>query len=254
MFSGTLSPAGYAGAALLRVVIYAALTAGFPFITVGFIKAMGSPGGGASGALAAVLGLYLKPLIHIAFALSLTRISVRRMRDIGGSAALALIVPFLVFADLGFGIAFGAFWGTTFALGILAMPKPWFLMTALACVIALSLAPSDSGPRAQLRGARGVEILAAALLAIVAYAAILNFLVVVGVMISPMAILGVLKVLVFLDLRSYLGAYWPAVPTAASLAVVIAALTLRRNASSAPGAGDLNGGAPRISFGKRNSL
>jgi hypothetical protein len=130
----------------LRVAIFVGLTVGFPFIVYGLILATNARSvGGASGALAAVAGIYLKPIIIVAFLTSLIAPCWRRMRSLGLSAFWGLLVPFLFLMDGTYLLVASAHWGTAFALGILAVSAPLFAMTALAMLVAMAFAsrPSD---------------------------------------------------------------------------------------------------------------
>src|SRR5690242_5167170 len=94
-----------------RVGIFLALTLGFPFIVYGLIVATGARGvGGASGALAVVAGIFLKPLIVLLFLLSLIGLCWKRMRSLGLSAALGLLVPFLFLMDAMYLMLLGTHW------------------------------------------------------------------------------------------------------------------------------------------------
>lgn len=135
-----ISGAQYARALAIRFGIFVAITLGFPFFVYGVIQMSGAQGtGGASGALALVLGLYLKPVIYLVLAYSMLRISLGRARSIGISPLIGLCVPLLVLADLAFGITFGSFWAVGFSLGILSMPVPASLPAAVITASTLSL-------------------------------------------------------------------------------------------------------------------
>jgi len=132
-----------------RVGIFLALTIGFPFIVYGLIVATGARGvGGASGALAVVAGVYLKPLIILGFVISLLAPCWQRMRSLGSPGFVGLLVPFLFLLDWPFLMIAGAHWGVGFSLGILRVNLPWFAMTALAMLVAMSVAspPDDNSP------------------------------------------------------------------------------------------------------------
>ena len=123
-----------------RFAIFVAVTLGFPFFIYGVIQISGAHSvSGASGALALVLGLYLKPIIYIALACSTLRISLKRAHTIGISPAIGLCIPLLVLADLSFGIAFGSFWAVGFTLGIIGPLFPASLLAAVITVVTLSL-------------------------------------------------------------------------------------------------------------------
>ena len=84
-----------------RVGIFLALTIGFPFIVYGLIVATGARGvGGASGALAVVAGVFLKPIIILGFVISLLSPCWQRMRSLGFPGFVGLLAPFLFSARL----------------------------------------------------------------------------------------------------------------------------------------------------------
>jgi len=125
----------------IRVGIFLALTLGFPFIVYGLILATGAGRvGGASGALAVVAGIYLKPVIVLVFLLSLISPCWKRMRSLGLPALLGLLVPFLFLMDAMYLMIIGTHWGVAFSLGVWHVNAPMFAMTALAMLVAMSLA------------------------------------------------------------------------------------------------------------------
>lgn len=125
----------------IRVGIFLALTLGFPFIVYGLILATGAGRvGGASGALAVVAGIYLKPVIVLVFLLSLISPCWKRMRSLGLPAPLGLLVPFLFLMDAMYLMLVGAHWGVAFSLGVWNVNAPMFAMSALAMLVAMSLA------------------------------------------------------------------------------------------------------------------
>lgn len=138
----------------LRVAIFLALTLGFPFIVYGLVVATGARGvGGASGALAVVAGIYLKPLIVLVFLLSLISPCWKRMRTLGLPAALGLLVPFLFLLDAMYLTLVGTHWGVAFSLGVWTVKAPLFAMTGLAMLLAMTLAsppPDGRTPREHL--------------------------------------------------------------------------------------------------------
>lgn len=129
----------------IRTGIFLALTAGFPFIVYGLIVVTGAQRvGGASGALAAVAGVYLKPIIILVFLISLIGICWRRMRSLGLPGLCGLLVPFLFLMDALYLLVVGVHWGTAFSLGIMQVSPPVFAMIALATMIAMGLARPPS--------------------------------------------------------------------------------------------------------------
>jgi hypothetical protein len=135
--------------AALRVGVFLALTLGFPFIVYGLILATGAHRVGvASGALAAVAGVYLKPIIILVFVISLIGICWRRMRALGLPGFCGLLVPFLLLMDATYLLVVGAHWGTAFSLGTMHVGPPVFAMVAVATMMAMGLALPPSGDAA----------------------------------------------------------------------------------------------------------
>jgi hypothetical protein len=129
-----------------RVGIFLALTLGFPFIVYGLVIATGAGRvGGASGALAVVAGIYLKPLVVLLFLLSLIRPCWKRMRSLGLPAALGLLIPFLFLMDAMYLMLLGTHWGVSFSLGVWTVSVPAFAITALAMLVAMALASPPPG-------------------------------------------------------------------------------------------------------------
>jgi hypothetical protein len=76
-----ISGGQYAQRLGMRLGAFVVITLAFPFFVYGMIKVTGAGGvGGASGALALVLGIYLKPIIYLGFAYSTLRLSLNRTR------------------------------------------------------------------------------------------------------------------------------------------------------------------------------
>jgi hypothetical protein len=139
--NGSVSGSQFGMKVGLRVAIFAGLTIGFPFIVYGLILATNARSvGGASGALAAVAGVYLKPIIILAFLVSLVAPCWQRMRSVGLRGFWGLLVPFLFLMDGTYLLVVGAHWGTAFSLGILTVSAPLFAMTALAMLVAMAFA------------------------------------------------------------------------------------------------------------------
>lgn len=139
--AGFVSGSEFGTKAGLRVAIFAGLTFGFPLIVYGLILTTNARSvGGASGALAAVAGIYLKPLIILIFLISLISPCRRRMHSLGLPPSWGLLVPFLFLMDSLFLTVLGAHWGTGFAIGALIVTAPWFALTALAMLVAMAFA------------------------------------------------------------------------------------------------------------------
>ena len=132
-----LSAPRFARLFALRLALLIVATIGFPFLVYGLILATDAQKtSGASGALAVVLGVYLKPLIFLIFACSLARISVRRAAASGLPGAAGALIVVLVLCDWQFGVAFGAHWGVAFSFGIFSASAT-SLAVALVAVVTL---------------------------------------------------------------------------------------------------------------------
>jgi hypothetical protein len=129
-----------------RVGIFLALTLGFPFIIYGIVLATGAHRvGGASGAMAVVVGIFLKPVIIFAFLIAMISPSWKRMRSLGIFPVWGLMIPLLLAMDYTYLFAAGNFWGASFSMGILAVQTPMYAMTALVLMIAMAIAAPPSG-------------------------------------------------------------------------------------------------------------
>lgn len=126
---------------------FAAITLAFPFIVYGLVQASGATEiGGAAGALAVVLGIYLKPVIYIVFAASLARISISRAKTVGMPGKVGIFIALLALADIQFWVVFGSHWGVAFSLGVFALDLPYSFLTATIAILTLSLVrePKDT--------------------------------------------------------------------------------------------------------------
>lgn len=153
-----MSGSQFAVKASLRVGIFLALTIGFPFIVYGLVLATNARSiGGAAGAVAVVAGVFLKPVIILGFLISLLAPCWRRMRSLGLPGVVGLLVPSLFLMDWPYLLIAGAHWGVAFSLGIWKVSLPLFAITALAMLVAMSvaLAPPDDGAAAQRFGIVG---------------------------------------------------------------------------------------------------
>lgn len=166
-----ISGSKFGAKAGLRVGIFLALTLGFPFIVYGLVIATGAGRvGGASGALAVVAGIYLKPLIVLVFLLSLISPCWKRMRSLGLPALLGLLVPFLFLLDAPYLTLVGAHWGVAFSLAIWNVNAPVFAMTALVMMVAMALAsppPDGRTPGEHLGSALRIGAILTVLLAVI---------------------------------------------------------------------------------------
>lgn len=144
----------------LRLAIFAALIGGFPFIVFGLLLATNARSvAGASGALAVVAAIYLKPIIIVGFAVSMLAPCWQRMRSLDLPPYLGLVIPALFLFDWPFFMVFGSHWGAAFALGIARFGPPLYALTAVVLLLMLTFAAPRSDqdpPGAQRFGAAGV--------------------------------------------------------------------------------------------------
>lgn len=135
-----ISGGAYARAWGLRFALFAAITLVFPFIVYELVLASGATKvSGASGALAMVLGIYLKPVIYTVFAASLARISISRAKTVGMPGKVGIFIALLALADIQFWVVFGSHWGVAFSLGVFALDLPYSFLAATIAILTLSL-------------------------------------------------------------------------------------------------------------------
>ena len=164
-----MSRGSYALRSAVRVLILVALTIAFPFVLRLMLKKSGC-GNDTCGALSLVLSLFAKPAIYIVFVLSFIGITMRRLRDAGIPVWIVVALPLLFLADLSFAMAFGAPWTVGFVMGMPGLMLPKFMLTALACIVFLSVVPgSDGGMDDRRWGLVGIAALCL-LLVVTAYA------------------------------------------------------------------------------------
>lgn len=231
MTAPTITAAEYARKAGLRIALYTALTFGFP-ILVHWLETLSNCGAGTCSTIYTNLNLYAKPVFHLAFTISLMRISRWRMRDIAWPANLGIIIPILVLADIGLVVATGSI--TDISL-VLARPlaKPWFLMLALACVIALSLAGSDEETGRSFHEPSLIERFTLALFFPVLVSAFISILTGPLLFFLEDKALPIVRMLYMLDLRAYLGYKWGFLPILTSMMVITSAMLTRGGAEHA---------------------
>lgn len=149
MFSKSITRGEYAIAVGWRLGLFVAVTVAFPFALAGTLTASKCAGvGGACGALALVIGLYVKPIVFLVFLASLIGISLKRARDLGVPGAIGLLVPALLLADWQFATIVGAPWSVGFVLGGV-FRVPYHFLSALLCIGFLCCAgPADESGQA----------------------------------------------------------------------------------------------------------
>lgn len=154
-FGRTITRQRYGIGLVIRIAALVALTAGFPYLVYFVASSAGRGTGGAGGAIALVMGMYLKPLIYIAFALSLIRPAARRASTLEMTILVGPLIGFVVLADLAFGTLFFNHWSVAFSLGFVGrmrLPIPWLLVAALIALITLAvLGQRDDGMPARER-------------------------------------------------------------------------------------------------------
>jgi hypothetical protein len=135
-----------------RLALLLAITVGFPFLTYGIVVATGAnQDGGAGGAVAAVVGLTLKPLLYVVFCALLLRPTARRAFNLGMSLWIGLALMLLALADFGFGLVFGVHWGALFAAGVMSVSPPYFLAAVFVAVLTLAILRNGDGQLARDR-------------------------------------------------------------------------------------------------------
>lgn len=150
-FGRAMSRHRYVIGMAIRIAALVALTAGFPYL-VYLVASTAGRGGGAGGAIALVMGFYLKPLIYILFALSLLRPASRRAGMLGMSLMIGPVLALAVVGDLAFGSLFFNHWSVGFVAGAMRLPFPWLLTAALVAILTLAiLGERDDGRSARER-------------------------------------------------------------------------------------------------------
>lgn len=172
-----LSGPDFAVKAGIRFGVFAALTLGFPFIVHGLLLVANTRSvAGASGALAVLAGLFLKPVIVLGFLLALIGPCWWRMRSLGMPGYVGLLPPLLMLMDAPFLVLAGAHWGMGFSLGIMRVSAPILALTGFAMLVAMSVAREPSVPDSEDNGtARSGAIGAVAIVLVVALIVIALF-------------------------------------------------------------------------------
>ncbi len=98
--------------------------------------------------MAVVVGVFLKPVIIVAFLLAMISPCWKRMRSLTLPSYWGLLAPLLLMLDYSYLFVVGNFWGASFSMGILSVQAPLFAITALVLIVAMALAapPSDDEP------------------------------------------------------------------------------------------------------------
>ncbi|MEP7239307.1 MAG: hypothetical protein ABI697_00335 [Devosia sp.] len=162
---------------LLRIGLFVAATLAFPFLLQGSVGSSNcSSVQGACGAVALLFAAAFKPLIFLAFLLSLPNLLARRLRHIGISPWWAAFVLLLIVADNQVLIYTGAPWSFAFSSGVLGLSRPDYLFEALALLIVMAILPGRDG-RISVRILGWPAIAAIVLAAFISLEALLRLLV-----------------------------------------------------------------------------
>ena len=137
-----------------RVGNFLALTIGFPLIVHGLAVATGARD---LDQVTIFAGVLLKPVIILGFVLSLLSPCWRRMRSLGFPGFVGLLAPFLFLLDWHYFMVAGAAWGVGLSADIQKLTVPLFAMSALAMLVAMSVAspPDDRSPSQRMAGRIG---------------------------------------------------------------------------------------------------
>lgn len=138
-FSSSASGAQFARGLAWRNIALLSLTFGWPFLLAAIVDVSGCRGvGGACGAVAFVATIYLKPLVFIAFMLSLLPLTTCRLRDARLSYALVLPLGLILLVTIGFWIIASVPMSIGFWLGSIGQGVPGTVPASFACLLALS--------------------------------------------------------------------------------------------------------------------
>lgn len=112
-------------------------TIGFPFLLYFLVKMSSCQGvGGACGALAAVVGIYLKSLLLFVCGGLFVLTAIKRMRGMWAWPWFGFVLA-IAWANFPLLFAFGNFWGANFSVGLILMSKIAFVL--LLPIVMLSL-------------------------------------------------------------------------------------------------------------------
>ena len=130
---------------LVAVVMLLLFTLAFPFLLPPLVRATGCGNvGGACGAVALVLGIYLRLPVVIGVGVYLAVLTWKRSRLVGSHPWAFVFVLLMYVAAFPFLFAFGNFWGASFALGVTRIGGPLpILAMLLTTLIALSCLPDS---------------------------------------------------------------------------------------------------------------
>ena len=128
------------GSAIAALVGFVLL---FPDLLMGIVEATGCrrAGGGACGAVAAVAGMFIKPVGVLITSTAITWIASRRIRAVGLGLGWNVAVLLWLLGSFAVLVAFLNFWGANFGLGLIMIQAPKLLLFLLAFVVFLALLP-----------------------------------------------------------------------------------------------------------------
>lgn len=128
------------------VMALVAFTAAFPFIPSALVRLSSCQGvGGACGAVAAVIGLTLKPLGVQAALLALAVAVGMRMMRLGMSTRWTIAAAVMFVALIPGLTMMGNFWGANFGLGLLRTQTPIIALFCIAIANLPHLTPQTCG-------------------------------------------------------------------------------------------------------------
>lgn len=117
----------------------------FPFLLFALVKASSCAGvGGACGALAAVIGVTLKPLGVIVLGALLVTALWRRVRGLAMNHAWGGVTVLWMLGSMAVLVGFGNFWGANFALGLAYMPPVVLLAMTMSLSFFLCFAEASA--------------------------------------------------------------------------------------------------------------
>jgi uncharacterized membrane protein YhaH (DUF805 family) len=176
MFAGTLSRGEYARAAAFRFGLFAAGVLAIPAASYVVDQSQYCPPDLCGPRAATLIAILVMPVFYLGLMISLIGITVRRLRDLGLTGALAAAIPILMFGDLLAALTLDGFVFDAYVPNAVH-PIPGNLVMALACVGWLCAARSDdesASDFAQRWGAVGA--LALVVLTLASIFALLKFL------------------------------------------------------------------------------
>jgi uncharacterized membrane protein YhaH (DUF805 family) len=143
MFSGRLSRADYARGAAARFGLFACGILAIPAALYALNRSQYCPPEFCGPLAASVIAFLVMPVLYFGLMVSLFGITVRRLRDMGITVALAAVLPILMLGDLMAGLTLDGFVFDAYMRNVVH-PIPGNLLTALACVGLLCVARSDN--------------------------------------------------------------------------------------------------------------